>query len=91
MTYDEIMQKWSEQTEVSFTDFMHIAKAIAQVYPMIVVANLSKNTYSMIRDEGFLCNEINNSGCYDDLIDNNAENIHSNYQDLFMNVFPENN
>ena len=78
MTYDEIMQKWSEQTEVSFTDFMHIAKAIAQVY-------------SMIRDEGFLCNEINNSGCYDDLIDNNAENIHSNYQDLFMNVFPENN
>ncbi|MGN0155226.1 MAG: PAS domain-containing protein [Lachnospiraceae bacterium] len=87
MTYDEMAKVWDGKAEVSFSDFLNIAKAVSQVYPMIVLANLSKNTYTMIRDEGFLCNEITNSGCYDDMIDDNVENIHPNYQELFYECF----
>ena len=83
MTYDELLENWDQHADVSFSDFVHIAKAIAQVYPMIVLANLSRNTYTMVRDEGFLCNEITGSGRYDDLIDDNVDNIHPNYQKLF--------
>ncbi|MGN0377880.1 MAG: hypothetical protein ACI4ED_09615 [Suilimivivens sp.] len=87
MTYDEIVKNWNQNAEVSFMDFLNIAKAISQVYPMIVLADLSKNTYTMIRDEGFLCNEIATSGCYDDMIDDNMDNIHPNYQKLFYECF----
>lgn len=87
MAYDELLENWDQHAEVSFSDFVHIAKAISQVYPMIVLANLSRNTYTMVRDEGFLCNEITGSGHYDDLIDDNVDNIHPNYQKLFCECF----
>lgn len=74
-------------TGLSLKDLMSIIQAVSQVYPMIVLANLTKNTYTMIRNEGFLYNDVVNSGCYDDLIDNNIENIHKNYQSLFLECF----
>ncbi|MDD6627513.1 MAG: hypothetical protein PUF03_04585 [Lachnospiraceae bacterium] len=87
MTYDELLENWDQHADISFSDFVHIVQAISQVYPMIVLANLSRNTYTMVRDEGFLCNEITGSGCYDDLIDDNVDNIHPNYQQLFCECF----
>ena len=91
MTYDEILKEWDKNTEVSFSDFINIVKAVSQVYPLIILANLTKNTYIMIRDEGFLCNAMTDSGCYDDLIDDNVENIHANYQKLFYECFSREN
>lgn len=72
---------------ISLKDLMNIVQAVSQVYPLIVLANLTKNTYTMLRNEGFLYNEVVNSGCYDDLIDDNIENIHKNYQHLFLECF----
>lgn len=54
---------------------------------MIVLANLTKNTYLMLKNEEFLCNDVISSGCYEDLIDDNLENIHTNYQQLFQECF----
>lgn len=65
--------------------------AIMKVYPMIVLSNLTKNRYVMLRDEGFLYNDIVSSGVYDDLIDNNVENIHENYQEIFLKCFSRDN
>lgn len=62
-------------------------QAVSQVYPMIVQANLTKNTYTMLRNEGLLYNKVMDSGCYDDLIDDNVENIHKNYQEIFLECF----
>lgn len=87
MTYEEIRNEWDETTEISFSEFVNIGKAILQVYPMIVLANLTQNTYTLIRNEGFLCRDVKTSGCYDDLIDDNMENIHPNYQKLFYQCF----
>lgn len=91
MTYGEIEKDWNKDLGVSFEDFLHIARAISKVYPMIVLANLTQNTYTMIRDQGFLYNEMAVSGCYDDLIDDNMDNIHSNYQKLFFDCFAREN
>ncbi len=71
--------------------FQNVVKAVAHVYPMIVLANLSKNTYIMIQNEGFLYHKVLSSGCYDDLIDAGVENIHANYQSLFLNCFSREN
>lgn len=72
---------------LSFEEMKTILNAMLSVYPMIVFANLTKNTYSLVRNEQFLCNEVMNTGRYDDLIDDNVENIHENYQALFLDCF----
>lgn len=48
MAYDEMMQNWDEAAGISFSDFIHIVKAVSQVYPMIVLANLSKVSQEML-------------------------------------------
>ena len=87
MTYEEIMNIWNEKKEIDITEFFPAAKMKAHSYPMIVLANLSQNTYIMMHDDRFLCNEISVNGSYDDLIDDNMENIHPNYQRLFYECF----
>lgn len=87
MTYGEMTKILSEKYHISYTDFISITTSVSQVFPMIVLANLTQNTYTMLRDEGFLFNEIPLTGCYDDLIDDNMDNIHPNYQQLFYECF----
>ena len=87
MTYGEMTKILSEKYNIPYTDFISITTAVTQVYPMIVLANLSKNTYTMLQDEGLLYNEIPVTGCYDDLIDDNMDNIHPNYQQQFYECF----
>lgn len=77
--------------KLSSRDLKSIVAAVMQVYPMIILANLSKNQYTMLRDEGFLCRDIETSGCYDDMIDDGVENIHINYQRLFLECFSREN
>lgn len=80
-------EKLIKEIGISVKDLMNIVQAVSQVYPMIVLANLTKNTYTMLRNDGFLYNEVVNSGCYDNLIDDNVGNIHTNYQKLFLEYF----
>ena len=87
MTYGEITKILSEKFHIPYADFIGITAAVSQVFPMIVLANLTRNTYTMLQDEGFLYNAIPVTGCYDDLIDDNMENIHPNYQRLFYECF----
>lgn len=77
----------TKKMNISFRDLMNIVQAVSQVYPMIVFANLTKNTYTTLRNEDFLYNEVVDSGCYNNLIDDNIGNIHKNYQKLFGECF----
>jgi hypothetical protein len=72
---------------IAVDDVDVIMDAVAQVYPMIVLANLSKNTYVMLHREEFLYNDVLGSGIYDDLVDDNVENIHMNYRNMFQECF----
>jgi hypothetical protein len=87
MIDEQVLGNWKKNNNITSEDLLDITKAVSQVYPMIVLANLTKNTYVMLRDDGFLYNEVVSSGTYEDLIDNNVDNIHSNYQKLFLECF----
>ena len=88
---DEKYKSRMDEKKSSSKELKKIVKAVMKVYPMIVWANLSKNTYTMVRDEGFLCRDIPPSGRYDDMIDDGVENIHPNYQRLFLECFSREN
>ena len=87
MTYEALTKDLVKKCKKPCANVVNLANTISQEFPMIVVANLSKNTYTIIRDEGFLCNEITPTGCYGDLIDDNMDEIHPNYQQLFYECF----
>ncbi len=72
---------------LEFEELFDIVEAVSQVYPMIVLANLTQNKYLMLKNERFLYNDVVNSGNYEDLIDDNMDNIHPNYQRLFNDCF----
>ena len=64
---------------ISVEEALSVFEAISQVFPMIVSANLTKNTYTMIKQGDFLADDL--------LIDYGVENIHPNYQALFLEKF----
>lgn len=72
---------------ISMEEVLTVFEAVLEAFPMIVAANLTKNTYTMIKDDGFLANDMPSSGKYDDLIDVGVENIHPNYQRAFLDNF----
>lgn len=76
---------------ISVEEFMSVFEAVLEMYPMIVLANLSQNTYMMVKDDGFLADDTPKNGVYDDLIGNGVKNIHPNYQNLFLENFSREN
>lgn len=87
MKYSSLFNDASLNHNLPPENLATLMNAIMSVYPMVVLANLTKNQYCLIRNEGFLYNDIPDSGIYDDLIDNNVENIHENYQAVFLKCF----
>lgn len=91
MKYSSLFSNASSTHNIPSEDLAAMMNAIMSVYPMVVLSNLTKNQYCLIRNEGFLYNDILESGIYDDLIDNNVENIHENYQATFLKCFSREN
>jgi hypothetical protein len=85
--YREFNKEFEEDNGISIDDLFGVIKSVSQVFPMIVVANLSKNTYTMIKDDGFLAGSLPKTGKYDDMIDFGVANIHPNYQNVFLDSF----
>lgn len=72
---------------ISVEEVLSVFEAVTEAFPMIVAVNLTKNTYTMIKDNGFLADDMPVRGTYDDLIDSGVENIHPNYQRAFLDNF----
>lgn len=87
MKLGKTFEEFEALNGISVKDILSVFEAVSQAFPMIVSANLTKNTYTMIKDDGFLADEIPMTGKYDDLIDYGVENIHPNYQGLFLQNF----
>lgn len=78
---------YAKVVEDALTD---ILDALSQVYPMILLANLSQNKYIMLRDRGFLYEANYSFGEYDAMIENGMKNVHPNYQATFLDAFERN-
>lgn len=71
----------------SSSEVNQIFEAIFDVFPMILSANLSQNTYFMYKHDNFLVEDIPASGNYDEMIKNSLVNIHPDYQSDFLRLF----
>lgn len=91
MEYEKLFKSEPFAQAILPENSFSLLTAIMEVYPMIVLSNLTKNKYVMLRNEDFLYNDIISSGIYDDLIDSNVENIHENYQETFLKCFSRDN
>ena len=91
MKYGKTFEEFQELNGISIEDVLSVFEAVSQAFPMIVLANLSKNTYTMLKDDGFLAWEVPKVGCYDELIDYGVGNVHPNYQNTFVSHFSREN
>jgi hypothetical protein len=85
--YREFSKEFEEENGISLEELFSVVESISRVFPMIVSVNLSKNTYTMIKDDGFLAGALPVRGKYDDMIDFGVANIHPNYQNTFLENF----
>lgn len=91
---DEPWPRWEDFeicNEFTNEEIYELFHAVANAFPLILSVNLTKNTYTMIRDTDFLAGNYPHTGCYDELIDHAVENIHENYQKLFIQCFGREN
>lgn len=64
-----------------------ILNALSSVYPVIVSANLTKNTYRMLEYQPLLSKEQVSFGTFDDLISMGLGNMEPGFQKLFLRAF----
>lgn len=61
------------------------------VFPLILSANLTQNTYFLFKHDDFLVGSIPASGNYDEMIQQSISNIHPDYQADFLRLFSREN
>lgn len=94
INHNEPWPEWEDfekNNELTNEESFQVFNAISEVFPMIIYANLTQNTYAMLKHDNFLAGNIPFTGCYDDLIDWGVENIHENYQKNFIQCFDREN
>jgi len=56
-------------------------------YPLVILCNLSRNSYYMMTYENFTTTKCTGSGIYDELIAGGATTMHPDDRDIFLNTF----
>lgn len=64
-----------------------ILNAVLSVYPVIVSANLTKNTYRKLECQPLLGKEVLSEGTFDDLISNGFQYMESEFRQIFRELF----
>lgn len=77
----------SSKSILSSKNVSQLFEAIFDVFPMILSANLSQNTYFLYKHDNFLVEDIPETGNYDEMIQNSLINIHPDYQSDFLRLF----
>lgn len=86
-----LWEDYEQAARLSNGELFQLIDPIFEVFPMVVYANLTQNTYIMIKQDNFLAGNVPNSGCFDNLIDYGVENVHENYQKNFIRCFSREN
>jgi len=61
--------------------------AVFMKYPLIILCNLSRNSYYMMTYDNFTTTKCSASGIYDELIEGGAETMHPEDRDIFRTTF----
>lgn len=73
------------QTPVSATQLL--LSAIFRKYPLVIFANLTKNSYYMLSYDNFTTKECSGTGKFEDLIRSAARTVHPEDRETFVQAF----
>ncbi len=68
-------------------DQIRLLSAVHDAYDMVMLANLTRNTYRMLNRDPFINHKAEHQGVFDDLIAFGVNNVPKEFQDDFYNHF----
>jgi hypothetical protein len=66
-------------------------QAVFKKYPLLILGNLTQNTYYMLTSENFTSTKCSVAGTFDELIESGCSTIHDMDKDLFKKTFSREN
>lgn len=64
-----------------------LIKSVKKFFPLIISANLSRNTYSMYEYDNYITKTAPVAGRFDDLIEEGVASMREDYRDIFRDTF----
>jgi len=68
-----------------------LKQALFKQYPLMILGNLTKNTYSFLTYKDFTSTKCDVAGSFDELIESGASTMHEMDRELFKNTFSREN
>ncbi|WP_028242232.1 hypothetical protein [Pseudobutyrivibrio ruminis] len=68
-----------------------LSQALFKQYPLMILGNLTKNTYSFLTYKDFTSTKCDVAGSFDELIESGASTMHEMDRELFKNTFSREN
>ena len=81
----------SNVTGPSSKEMEQFFEAVFDVFPLILSANLTKNTYLLFKHDNFLVDDIPTSGEYDEIFQKDLIYVHPDYREDFTRLFSREN
>lgn len=66
-------------------------QAVFKKYPLLILGNLTQNTYYMLTSDNFTSTKCKVAGTFDELIESGCTTIHDMDKDLFKRTFSREN
>ena len=80
-----------EKKENSISINKLLTQALFKQYPLMILGNLTKNTYSFLTYKDFTSTKCDVAGSFDELIESGASTMHEMDRELFKNTFSREN
>ena len=80
-----------EKKENSISINKLLTQALFKQYPLMILGNLTQNTYSFLTYKNFTSTKCEVAGTFDDLIESGATTMHEMDRELFKNTFSREN
>ena len=80
-----------EKKENSISINKLLTQALFKQYPLMILGNLTQNTYSFLTYKNFTSTKCEVAGNFDDLIESGATTMHEMDRELFKNTFSREN
>ena len=88
--YEELLE--NSEPIMTYTSVGHLLlQALYKEYPLIILGNLSKNSYYMIAHEDFTSKQCKAAGTFDELIETGFSTMHPDSKEEFANRFSRKN
>jgi hypothetical protein len=81
----------ADNTKNSISIQKLLTQALFKQYPLMILGNLTKNTYSFLTYKDFTSTKCDVAGSFDELIESGASTMHEMDRELFKNTFSREN